>query len=61
MACQSICEQWETDTQQTYINNRLIGPAGGVEMHNDRREGSKIRTCQRTVMKGDVVHMSCET
>ena len=52
MVCQHICEQWESDRQQTRINNRLIGPAGGSGTPTDSREDRKIREMEEDDAEG---------
>lgn len=58
-ARQPICEQWETDRQQTHINNRLIGPAGGSGTPTDSREDRKIRERWRMMRRRGVILFFC--
>lgn len=58
-ARQPICEQWETDRQQTHIKNRLIGPAGGSGTPTDSREDRKIRERWRMMRRRGVILFFC--
>lgn len=51
-ACRPILEQWETDRQQTQINTRLIGSAGGQGRPPTAEEGRKDRKIREIMEEG---------